>query len=117
MMGRTIRRASAAAAILAVAACGGSTTNNSSGAGGAAGAGGAQTGGTAGSGPAVDGGVDGSTPARIIVPAKQGKVSKIDLLFMIDNSSSMADKQFILSQAVPDLVTRLVDPVCVNPAT
>src|SRR6266511_921337 len=120
MMGRTIRRASAAAAISAIAACGGSTTTDSSGAGGAggaAGAGGAQGGGTAGSGPFVDGGIDGSTPARIVVPAKLGKVSKIDLLFMIDNSSSMADKQFILAQAVPDLVNRLVDPVCVNPAT
>src|SRR5262245_56664163 len=44
--------------------------------------------------------------ARIVTPAKQNKVSKIDLLFMIDNSSSMADKQAILADAVPDLVTR-----------
>jgi hypothetical protein len=36
---------------------------------------------------------------------------------MIDNSSSMADKQAILAQAVPDLVRRLVDPVCINPMT
>src|SRR5215813_5266625 len=55
--------------------------------------------------------------ARIVTPAKQNKVSKIDLLFMIDNSSSMADKQAILAQAVPDLVNRLVDPVCINPMT
>ena len=55
--------------------------------------------------------------ARIVTPAKQNKVSKIDLLFMIDNSSSMADKQSILAQAVPDLVRRLVDPVCINPMT
>src|SRR5947209_3029405 len=55
--------------------------------------------------------------ARIVTPAKQNKVSKIDLLFMIDNSSSMADKQQILAQAVPDLVRRLVDPVCINPMT
>ncbi len=55
--------------------------------------------------------------ARIVTPAKQNKVSKIDLLFMIDNSSSMADKQAILAQAVPDLVRRLVDPVCINPMT
>src|SRR5215475_2439319 len=55
--------------------------------------------------------------ARIVTPAKQNKVSKIDLLFMIDNSSSMADKQQILAAAVPDLVRRLVDPVCIDPMT
>ena len=33
-------------------------------------------------------------------------VDKVDLLFMIDNSSSMGDKQALLAQAVPDLVTR-----------
>jgi hypothetical protein len=55
--------------------------------------------------------------ARIVTLARQDKVSKIDLLFMIDNSSSMADKQSILALAVPDLVNRLVNPVCVDPAT
>jgi hypothetical protein len=44
-------------------------------------------------------------------------VTKIDLLFMIDNSSSMADKQAILAAAVPDLVGRLIDPVCIDPVT
>jgi hypothetical protein len=42
-------------------------------------------------------------------------IDKIDLLLMIDNSSSMADKQKVLQKAVPDLVRRLVDPNCVNP--
>jgi hypothetical protein len=41
-------------------------------------------------------------------------VDKIDLLFMIDNSSSMADKQKVLQEAVPDLVQRLVNPNCVD---
>ena len=41
-------------------------------------------------------------------------VDKIDLLFMIDNSLSMADKQEILAQAVPVLVSRLVTPTCVD---
>jgi hypothetical protein len=40
---------------------------------------------------------------------------KVDLLFMIDNSLSMGDKQEILRLTVPDLVRRLVNPVCVNP--
>jgi hypothetical protein len=44
----------------------------------------------------------------------QTSVDKIDLLFMIDNSSSMADKQAILQAAVPDLVNRLVNPICVD---
>src|SRR5690349_18725040 len=43
-------------------------------------------------------------------------VDKVDLLFMIDNSLSMADKQEILAQAVPVLVKRLVTPTCVDPS-
>src|SRR6185436_7686406 len=41
-------------------------------------------------------------------------VTKIDLLFMIDNSTSMADKQKVLEAAVPDLVDRFVNPVCIG---
>ncbi|MET0595967.1 MAG: hypothetical protein ABW133_24920 [Polyangiaceae bacterium] len=55
--------------------------------------------------------------ARVVERVKQNKVSKIDLLFMIDNSSSMADKQAILSSAVPELVNRLIEPRCVNQMT
>ncbi len=50
----------------------------------------------------------------------QTAVDKIDLLFMIDNSASMADKQQVLRDAVPDLVSRLVNPFCTDgsqPAT
>ena len=43
-----------------------------------------------------------------------GQVGKIDLLFMIDNSRSMADKQGILALTIPDLVTSLVNPRCVD---
>lgn len=42
------------------------------------------------------------------------EVEKLDLLFMIDNSMSMADKQEILSKAVPVLVRRLVTPNCLD---
>jgi hypothetical protein len=55
--------------------------------------------------------------ARVVELAKQNKVNKIDLLFMIDNSSSMADKQTILGEAVPELVDRLIEPKCVDPVT
>ncbi len=42
----------------------------------------------------------------------QRSVEKIDLLFVVDNSASMADKQQILGSAVPDLLERLVNPPC-----
>ena len=46
----------------------------------------------------------------------QTGVDKIDLVFGIDNSLSMADKQEILGLAVPELVRRLVTPI-IDPAT
>lgn len=48
---------------------------------------------------------------------RQTSVDKIDLLFMIDNSISMADKQAILAEAVPLLMQRLITPICVRPCT
>src|SRR5688572_29925774 len=42
------------------------------------------------------------------------EIDKLDLLFMIDNSMSMADKQEILSLAVPVLIRRLVTPNCLD---
>jgi hypothetical protein len=45
---------------------------------------------------------------------RQTSVDKLDLLFMIDNSASMSDKQSILELALPDLVNRLVNPPCVD---
>ncbi len=55
-----------------------------------------------------------TTSNVFISQIRQTGVDKIDLLFMIDNSISMADKQQILSQAVPVLVNRLISPICVN---
>lgn len=54
------------------------------------------------------------TTARVTDRVRQTAVDKIDLLFMLDNSISMADKQVVLAKAVPDLVRRLVDPDCVE---
>ncbi|HSO35675.1 MAG TPA: hypothetical protein VLT33_24270 [Labilithrix sp.] len=45
------------------------------------------------------------------------RADKVDLLFMIDNSASMGDKQAILADAVPSLLTGLVRPPCVDPQT
>ncbi len=50
-----------------------------------------------------------------IVP--QPAVDKIDLLLVVDNSGSMADKQRILANAVPDLVRGIVQPKCVDKKT
>lgn len=57
-----------------------------------------------------------TTKAATLISSRQGGIDKIDLLFMIDNSASMADKQDILAEAVPDLITSLVTPSCVDDA-
>ncbi|HWZ91833.1 MAG TPA: hypothetical protein VNW92_23380, partial [Polyangiaceae bacterium] len=55
------------------------------------------------------------TTSNVIVDQiVQTAVDKIDLLFMIDNSVSMADKQEILKAAVPVLLGRLISPICVD---
>src|SRR6186713_1798989 len=41
-------------------------------------------------------------------------IKTIDMLFVIDNSVSMGDKQEILAVAVPKMVERLVSPNCVD---
>src|ERR1700722_9111820 len=45
---------------------------------------------------------------------QQSAVDKVDILFAIDNSTSMGDKQAYLAQAVPQLVARLVTPNCLD---
>jgi len=43
-------------------------------------------------------------------------IEAIDLLFVVDNSISMADKQQLLREAVPLMVSRLITPDCVDDA-
>jgi hypothetical protein len=54
-----------------------------------------------------------------VVVQKQANnaVTGIDLLLMIDNSSSMADKQTTLAAAVPQLLSQLVQPNCIDDST
>src|SRR5687767_9573944 len=72
--------------------------------------------------PSADEAADGDEPCRprttnlFVETVRQNAVDKLDLLFMIDNSMSMADKQSVLAEAVPDLVERLVNPVCIDNA-
>lgn len=42
------------------------------------------------------------------------RVDQVDLLFVIDNSLSMTDKQELLKDAVPTLLERLINPPCIS---
>ena len=57
---------------------------------------------------------DTRTTSTVVARLVESAVDKIDLLLMVDNSRSMADKQAVLVAAVPDLVRGLVNPKCVD---
>ena len=57
-----------------------------------------------------------TTKAVVTGSLSDAMITKVDLLFAIDNSASMADKQALLKDAVPDLIRRLLVPNCVDPA-
>ena len=59
--------------------------------------------GSGGSGGSA-GGAHPSTSNVFVDQVTQSRVEKVDVLFMIDNSPSMADKQEILKAAVPVLL-------------
>jgi hypothetical protein len=102
VLGHAARAALLCAAVLAGGACGGKA---------GAGPGDSGTGATGDGGVGVEGGAvgadggaqggDGGSTGPVPVPAK------IDVLFMIDNSASMGDKQALLASAVPDMLERL----------
>jgi hypothetical protein len=71
-----------------------------------------QTGGTASTAGAPTG-VGGPIPAD---NGPQMEVDKVDLLLAVDNSLSMAEKQQLFAQTIPELLKRLVNPHCVTPA-
>ncbi len=56
-----------------------------------------------------------TTKVNFTSTVSQQQVDKVDLLFMIDNSASMGDKQTILADAVPNLLLGLLKPKCVDP--
>ncbi len=58
-----------------------------------------------------------TTKVNFTSSQSQQSIDKIDLLFMIDNSASMGDKQAILADAVPNLLVGLLKPKCADPAT
>jgi hypothetical protein len=73
-----------------------------------------------GTGTGVPPGVDGGSGAGTGTGSGTGtpppvvKLGKVDILFDIDNSASMGDKQDYLVQAIPDMISRLVTPRCVD---
>jgi hypothetical protein len=58
-----------------------------------------------------------TTKTNFTTAQQASTIDKVDLLFDIDNSASMGDKQYYLEQAVPDLINRLVNPNCNNNTT
>ncbi len=83
---------------------GGNTTSGATG-----GDAGAISGGT---GPEIGGAEPGSGGAGGALPL--GPADKVDLLLVIDNSISMADKQEVLRDTLPELVEQLTNPGCVD---
>ncbi len=55
-----------------------------------------------------------TTKVNFTSTVSQQAVDKVDILFAIDNSASMGDKQAILADAVPDLINGLLKPRCVD---
>jgi hypothetical protein len=87
------------------------------GAGGESGAGGdpAGLGGSAGaSGNPASAGAGGAVVYVPIEIGPQKTADKLDVLFVVDNSVSMNDKQNILKVSLPSFVSRLANPLCLD---
>jgi hypothetical protein len=54
------------------------------------------------------------TTSLISEQLRQAPPNKLDLLIVVDNSRSMADKQQVMAAAIPDLIRSLVEPPCVD---
>ncbi|HLK38585.1 MAG TPA: hypothetical protein VKU41_17605 [Polyangiaceae bacterium] len=101
---------------------GGSGSGAGSGSGSSGSASGATAGATAGaastSGSGSSSGGEPPGPRTLMIPGttamRTSLVTKIDLLFVIDNSPTMSDKQALLAASVPDLLDRMVSPRCVD---
>jgi hypothetical protein len=53
-------------------------------------------------------------PETSIERLRQDSVERIDILLAIDNSRGMDDKLAILAQAIPDLLLRITNPLCIS---
>jgi hypothetical protein len=115
-----VRRALVVVSILAAGCAGKSIgAGDDGGRGGAAGAGatgGSSAAGGSGGSSANGGsaGAGGNGTNYVIEQVRQTARTKVDVLVMIDSSSSMGGKQRLLAEAMPGLITRLVLPPCVD---
>ncbi len=91
------------------ASTGGAGSSGVGGALGEAGSGG-DAGESGGSGGAI-GGTGGLPPLDV---GPQVQANKLDVLFVVDNSPGMANKQSVLSASLPSFVKRLTNPPCVD---
>ena len=100
-----------AAWAVAVVACllGGCTVTEHPGGGAAGGVG--SVGGVDGVGGSGEGA---TTSNQYVDQIRQTRYEQLDLLLVVDNSAGMADKQALLSQAVPLLMQRFATPICVD---
>lgn len=85
-------------------------------AGTSAGAGGSEStsGGAPDDGQGGEGGDAPDNPLERVEIVRDKMPNKLDLLMMIDNSISMGDKQHLLADAMEHLVSRLIQPRCLN---
>jgi hypothetical protein len=88
---------------------GGAPDDNGGSSGGVGGSSSAGTSGSAG----IGGGSAGSAGTGG-AGGLSSKSSKLDVLLVIDNSASMADKQGVLEQTLPAFIKRLTNPLCVD---
>ena len=97
----------------------GNAGSTSAGSGGDSAQAGASDSGNAGEGGAPDLGGSGVSSASSAGSAgasggAQATASKLDILLVIDNSESMADKQDVLEATLPTFIKRLTNPLCVD---
>jgi hypothetical protein len=57
------------------------------------------------------------TTSVVVEKLTETGIDKIDIVLVVDNSASMADKQAILALAIPDLLKGLVNPQCLDNKT
>ncbi|HEY1536163.1 MAG TPA: hypothetical protein VGF76_19215, partial [Polyangiaceae bacterium] len=104
----------AAAGVGASAGVAGSIPTAGVGGSDAGAAGTTEIGGDAGSDTGGTGGLGGSAGGPPVDIGPQQQATKLDVLFVVDNSVSMADKQGVLEASLPNFVSRLVNPRCVD---
>lgn len=64
---------------------------------------------------AGSGGLGGNSGmAGSLEPGPQQRSDKLDVLFVVDSSTSMADKQSLLTASLPSFIRRLANPWCVE---